>query len=49
MTQGTALEGLSSYAPADAAPAYPRCGVYAELYALQAEQFTTKLPAPKAG
>ncbi|MFF4831089.1 ABC transporter ATP-binding protein [Streptomyces sp. NPDC001315] len=24
-------------------------GVYAELYALQAEQFTTKLPAPKAG
>lgn len=24
-------------------------GIYAELYALQAEQFTTKLPAPKAG
>jgi ATP-binding cassette subfamily B protein len=24
-------------------------GVYAELYALQAEQFTAKLPAPKAG
>jgi ATP-binding cassette subfamily B protein len=24
-------------------------GVYAELYSLQAEQFTTKLPAPKAG
>ncbi|MHC3468625.1 ABC transporter ATP-binding protein [Streptomyces sp. 7R007] len=24
-------------------------GIYAELYALQAEQFTTRLPAPKAG
>jgi ATP-binding cassette subfamily B protein len=24
-------------------------GVYAELYSLQAEQFTTKMPAPKAG
>ena len=24
-------------------------GVYAELYSLQAEQFTTRVPAPKAG
>jgi ATP-binding cassette subfamily B protein len=24
-------------------------GVYAELYSLQAEQFTARVPAPKAG